>query len=89
MVLQVLREHKLYAKLSKCIFYQKKIHYLRHVISADGIAVDPKKVEAIRGWLVPRNVIEVRPFMGLFGYYQRFINGFLNISSPITSLQKE
>jgi hypothetical protein len=50
MVLQVLREHKLYAKLSKCIFYQKKIHYLGHIISAEGITVDPEKIEAIRGW---------------------------------------
>jgi hypothetical protein len=58
MVLQVLRENKLYAKLSKCIFYQKKIHYLRHIISTEGIAVDPEKIEAIRGWSVPRNVME-------------------------------
>jgi hypothetical protein len=56
MVLQILREHKLYAKLSKCIFYQKKIHYLGHIISAEGIAVDPEKIEAIKGWIVPRNV---------------------------------
>ena len=56
MVLQVLREHKLYAKLSKCIFYQKKIHYLGHIISADGIVVDVENIEAIRGCLEPRNV---------------------------------
>jgi hypothetical protein len=60
MVLQVLRENKLYSKLSKCIFYQKKIHYLGHIISADGITIDRKKIEAIRGWSVTRNVIEVR-----------------------------
>jgi hypothetical protein len=54
MVLQVLREHKLYAKLSKCIFYQKKIHYLGHIISAEGIEVDPEKIEAIRGWPTPK-----------------------------------
>jgi hypothetical protein len=60
MVLQVLREHKLYAKISKCIFYQKKIHYLGHIISVDGIEVDPEKIEAIRGWPVPKNVKEVR-----------------------------
>jgi hypothetical protein len=65
MVLQVLREHKLYAKLSKCIFYQKKIHYLGHIISTDGIEVDPEKIEAIRGWSTPKNVTEVRSFMGL------------------------
>jgi hypothetical protein len=89
MVLKVLREHKLYAKLSKCIFYQKKIHYLGHIISADGIAVDPEKIEAIKGWPTPRNVTEVRSFMGLVGYYRRFIKGFSKIASPITSLQKK
>jgi hypothetical protein len=89
MVLQVLREHKLYAKLSKCIFYQKKIHYLGHIISAAGIEVDPEKIEAIRGWPTPKNVTEVRSFMGLVGYYRRFIKGFSRIASPITSLQKK
>jgi hypothetical protein len=65
MVLQVLREHKLYVKLSKFIFYQKKIHYLGHIISANGIAVDPDNIEAIRVWPAPRNVIEVRSFISL------------------------
>jgi hypothetical protein len=55
-VLKVLREHKLYDKLSKCIFYKKKIHYLGHIISIDGITVDHKKINAIRGWPTPRNV---------------------------------
>jgi hypothetical protein len=56
MVLHVLREHQLYAKLSKCTFYQKKIHYLGHIVSEDGIAVDLKKIEAIKSWLVPTNI---------------------------------
>jgi hypothetical protein len=60
MVLQVLREHQLYAKLSKCSFYLKQIHYLGHIISEDGIAVDPEKIEAIREWSTPKNVIEVK-----------------------------
>jgi hypothetical protein len=89
MVLQFLREHKLYAKLSKCIFYQKNIHYFGHIISAEGITVDPKKIEAIRGWPVPRNVTEIRSFMDIFGYYRRFIKGFSKIASPITSLQNK
>jgi hypothetical protein len=74
MVLQVLKEHRLYAKLSKCILYQKMIHYLGHIISAVGIKVDPKKIEVIRGWSTPKNVTNVKSFMGLAGYYQRFIN---------------
>ena len=53
MVLQVLREHQLYAKLSKCSFYQRQIHYLGHIISEQGIAIDPKKIEDIRGWPTP------------------------------------
>jgi hypothetical protein len=89
MVLQVLREHKLYAKLSKCSFYQRQIHYLGHIISKKGIVVDPEKVEAIREWSTPRNVAEVRSFMGLAGYYRKFIAGFSRIAYPITSLQRK
>jgi hypothetical protein len=59
MVFQVLREHQLYSKLSKCSCYQKQIHYLGHIISKDGIAVDPEKIEAIKEWSTPKNVIEV------------------------------
>jgi hypothetical protein len=89
LVFQVLREHQLYAKLSKCYFYQKHIHYLGHIISEHGIAVDPKKIEAIRGWPTPKNVSDVISFMGLVGYYRRFIVGFSKIAHPITSLQKK
>jgi hypothetical protein len=88
MVLQVLREHKLYAKLTRCSFYQKQIHYLGHVISKDGIAVDPEKIEAIREWSAPKNVIEVRSFMCLAGYYRIFIEGLSKIAHPITSLKR-
>jgi hypothetical protein len=89
LVLHVLREHHLYSKLSKCSFYQEKIHYLGHIISKQGIAVDPKNIEAIRGWPTPTKVSEVIYFMGLYGYYRIFIEGFSNIVHPITSLQKK
>jgi hypothetical protein len=62
MVLQVLREHQLYAKLSKCSFYQNKIHYLGHIISEEWITVDPEKIEAIKGWTTHKNVTEIRSF---------------------------
>jgi hypothetical protein len=69
----------LYAKLSKCIFYQKKIHYLGHIISIEGIVVDLEKIKAIRRWLAPINVTEVRSFMGLVDDYRRFIKGFCSV----------
>jgi hypothetical protein len=89
MVLQVLREHQLYAKLRKCSFYQNIIHYLGHIISEEGITVGPENIEAIKGWTTPKNVTEVRSFMGLDGYYKRFIAGFSRIAYPITSLQSK
>jgi hypothetical protein len=79
----------LYAKLSKCSFYQKKIHYLGHIISKDGIGVDHEKIEAIREWSAPKNVTEVRSSMGFVGHYKRFIEGFPKIAHPITSLQRK
>jgi hypothetical protein len=89
MVLQVLRKHQVYSKLIKCFFYQEQIHYLGHIISKDGIVVDPEKIEAIREWLVPNNMMEFRSFMGLARYYIRFIAGFSRIAHPITSLQRK
>ena len=80
--MQLLREHKLYAKFIKCDFYKDKIHYLGHIISDEGISVDPKKIEAIMNWPNPRNVIDVRSFMGLVGYYRRFIEGFSKVDMP-------
>jgi hypothetical protein len=62
---------------------------LGHIISEEGIVVDPEKIKAIEGWPTPRNVSKVRSFMGLVGYYRRFIEGFSNIAHPITSLQKK
>jgi len=88
-ILQILREHKLYAKLSKCEFYKDKIQYLGHVISREGIVVDPDKIKAIMNWHVPKDVSDIRSFMGITGYYRKFIEGFLKIAYPITSLQKK
>jgi hypothetical protein len=89
MVLQVLREHQLYAKLSKCSFYQNRIHYLGYIISEEGIEVDPENIEAIKGWTTTKNLTEFRSFMGLASYYRRFIAWFSRIAHPITSLQRK
>ena len=71
-VLQVLREHRLYAKFSKCEFWLKSINFLGYVISKDGISVDPAKVEAVVQWERPKTVTEIRSFLGLAGYYRIF-----------------
>jgi hypothetical protein len=67
-VLQTLRKHKLYAKFDKCDFYQKEIQYLGHVISIEGIAIDPEKIKSIMEWSVPKDVADIRSFMGMTGY---------------------
>ena len=89
MVLKLLREHKMYAKLRKCVFYKYKIHYLGHIILGEGISIDPKKIEAITNWPTPRNVIDVRSFMGLTRYYRKFIEGFSKVAHPVPSLQRQ
>ena len=75
-VLRLLKEHQLYAKLNKCSFFQTGVHYLGHVVSKESIVVDPEKIRAIMEWVAPKNVDEVRYFMGLTGYYRRFIKNF-------------
>ena len=85
-VLQILREKQLFAKLSKCDFWLKEMSFPGHVVSIKGIRVDLAKIEAIVSWKPPRNVIEMRSFLGLAGYYQRFAKGFPIIASTLTKL---
>ncbi|MCI44061.1 retrotransposon protein putative Ty3-gypsy subclass, partial [Trifolium medium] len=87
-VLQVLEEKKLYAKLSKCEFWMKEINFLGQVISSEGIAVDPAKVEAVLQWSTPESISEIRSFLGLAGYYRRFIEGFSKLAMPLTQLTR-
>jgi len=88
-VLQTLRENQLYAKLDKCEFWLKEVVFLGHVISAEGIFVDPRKVEAVLKRERPTNVTKIRSFLGLAGYYRRFIEGFSTIASPLTKLTRK
>ena len=80
MVFKTLEEHKLYAKLKKCEFWLEEVHFLGHIVTKDGISVDPAKIEAIVNCLRPTNVSEVRSFLGMAGYYRRFVEGFSKIS---------
>ncbi|KAH9329027.1 hypothetical protein KI387_001135 [Taxus chinensis] len=85
-VLQVLREHHLFGNLEKCSFFQSEIQYLGHIITGEGISVDPSNIYAIIDWPTPTTVTKVRRFMGLVGYYHHFVQDFYRIANPITSL---
>jgi hypothetical protein len=86
LVPQKLREHRLYAKLSKYEFWLKQVAFLGHIISMGGISVDPSKVQDVLSWNAPTSVGEIQSFLGLAGYYRRFIEGFSKISKPMTKL---
>ena len=85
-VLETLRKEKLYTQLSKCEFWLNEVSFLGHIVSKEGIRVDPKKIEVVVEWKPPRNVTEVRSFLGLVGYYRRFVKGFSLTASPMTRL---
>ena len=83
-VLQILNEKKLYARLSKCEFWLKEVSFLDHVISGSGIVVDPSKVDVVLQWETLRSSTEIRSFLGLAGYYRRFIEGFSKLAHSLT-----
>jgi hypothetical protein len=86
LALQKLREHRLYAKLSKCESWIKKVAFLGQVISKGGISVDPSKVQDVLSWNAPTSVGDIQSFLRLARYYRRFIEGFSKISKPMTEL---
>nr|GEX43834.1 retrotransposon protein, putative, Ty3-gypsy subclass [Tanacetum cinerariifolium] len=88
-ILELLKNEKLYANFSKCDFWLESVHFLGYVIDSDGVHVDPAKVEAIRNWSAPTTPTKVRQFLGLAGYSQRFIEGFLLISKPLSKLTQK
>ncbi|KAI3780239.1 hypothetical protein L2E82_10210 [Cichorium intybus] len=87
--LETLRAEKLYEKFSKCEFWLRKVDFLGHVVCKEGIHVDPSKIKAIKNWEAPRTPTEIRQFLGLAGYYRRFIQNFSKIAKPLTTLTQK
>src|SRR3954463_12436004 len=88
-VFQILRQNRLYAKTSKCAFFQESVEYLGHIISSKGVATDPAKVQAIREWPIPTNLKDVQSFLGLCNYYRRFVPSYSHIAAPLTALTRK
>ncbi|GJU86768.1 putative reverse transcriptase domain-containing protein [Tanacetum coccineum] len=89
LVLELLKKEKLYAKFSKCEFWLREVQFLGHVINGNRIHVDPSKIKAVKNWKAPRTPTEVRSFLGLAGYYRRFIENFSKIAKPLTILTQK
>ena len=87
--LQLLRDNQLFAKLSKCDFWQEQVAFPGHIISKEGLSVDPSKIEAVVSWKRPSIVTEIRSFLELAGYYQRFVQGFSSTAAPLTKLTQK
>ena len=88
-VLQLLRDHQLYAKFSKCEFWLTEVRFLGHVVSASSVSVDLEKVEAVMSWERPKLVFEIRSFLGLAGYYRRLFEDFSRIATPMMRLTRK
>ena len=88
-ILQLLRDHQLYAKFSKCELWLTEVRFLGHVVSASSVSMNPEKVEVVMSWERPKSVIEIRSFLGLAGYYRRFIKDFSRLAAPMTRLTRK
>jgi hypothetical protein len=88
-VLRLLSQHRLFLKQSKCAFGASEVEYLGHLVGKDGIRVDPKKIEAMQDWSLPKTLKILRGFLGLTGYYHKFIKNYRKIAAPLTTLLKK
>ncbi|XP_066333826.1 uncharacterized mitochondrial protein AtMg00860-like [Miscanthus floridulus] len=88
-VLEKLRQNQLYAKFSKCEFWLEEVAFLGHILTAEGVVVDPAKIEAVKEWEQPHNATNIWNFLRLVGYYRRFIENFSMIGKPMTNLLKK
>nr|GEW70502.1 putative reverse transcriptase domain-containing protein [Tanacetum cinerariifolium] len=89
LILELLKKEKLFGKFSKCKFWLQEVHFLGHVVNSKGIHVDPNKIEAVKNWKPPKTPTEIRSFLGLAGYYRRFIVSFSKIAKPLTLLTQK
>ena len=89
LLLQTLKEHQLYAKYSKFEFWMRLLTFHGQIIFSEGVKVDPRKTEAVKSMPRPLNLIDIRSFMGLVGYYQMFEDGFASITFPLTTLTQK
>src|SRR6185312_5890570 len=88
-VLDVLQQHRLFVQRSKCAFSVDSIQYLGHIISTDGVAMDPAKVQEVRDWPRPRSARAVRGFLGLAGYYRKFVRDYGTLAAPLMALLRK
>ena len=88
-VLQLLEEKQFYAKRSKCFFGVQEVEYLGHIVSHEGVKVDPSKIKAIKEWRIPTSIKHLRGFLGLIGYYHKFFKNYGRIAAPLTTLLKK
>ena len=88
-VLQIWRDHQLYGKLRKCEFWLTEVKFLGHVVSTSGVSVDPEKIKAVMSWERPKSVFEIYSFLGLTGYYRRFIENFSRLAAPMSRLTRK
>ena len=85
----MLREHQLYAKREKCKFWMSEVKFLGHVVSREGISVDPAKIEVVLKWERPKNVCDIQSFLRLAGYYRKFMEGFSRLAAPMMRLTQK